>query len=74
MPGNFVYTVNDLLQCEMYLVEALNCDLLVFHPYAYLDSLLVDAGMEHQKVRIKPEMDENWKIRTRKNLCRYSIL
>lgn len=55
MPGGFIYSANDLLQCEIYLVEALNCDLLVFHPYSFLEALLVDAGMEHFQ-------DTVWKV------------
>jgi len=31
--GRYTYTAEDLLECEFYLLEELDCCITVFHPY-----------------------------------------
>ncbi|XP_040994786.1 cyclin-C1-2-like isoform X1 [Juglans microcarpa x Juglans regia] len=39
------YEIKDILEMEMKILEALNCYLVVFHPYRALSQLLQDAGL-----------------------------
>ena len=43
---NYPYDVEDLLSSEYYLLEELEFDLVVFHPYQPLHEYLVDAKLE----------------------------
>jgi len=41
----FSYEPNDIKQCEFYLLESLQCYLIIFHPYRCLTKYLADAEM-----------------------------
>jgi len=43
-------TVNEIIKCELYLLDALNCDLMVYHPYTILPTYAKSAGILEQKV------------------------
>jgi cyclin-C len=42
---NFPYDVEDLLSCEYYLLQELEFDLIVFHPYQSISGYLSDANL-----------------------------
>lgn len=45
-------TVNEIIKCELYLLDALNCDLMIYHPYIVLPSYAKSAGLCDLKVRL----------------------
>lgn len=47
----FKYQPAELIQCEFFLLDALKCELIVYHPYAPLEQYLENAGMSLYKVR-----------------------
>jgi len=44
----FPYRTNQILECEFYLLENLDCCLIVYQPYRPLLQLLQDVGPEEQ--------------------------
>jgi len=49
------YQVSDLIACEFYLMDALHCQLHVFHPFVNVTKYLADAGLEAC-------LEETWKF------------
>ena len=43
---NYPYEIEDLLSCEYYLLQELEFDLIVFHPYQNLSEYLADANLK----------------------------
>ncbi|XP_001625017.2 cyclin-C [Nematostella vectensis] len=42
----FPYRMNQVLECEFYLLEMLDCCLIIYHPYRPLTQYVSDLGME----------------------------
>jgi len=45
-PTEYPYRVTQILECEFYLLELLDCCLIVFHPYRPLTKYVTDMGQE----------------------------
>ncbi|PIK55645.1 putative cyclin-C-like [Apostichopus japonicus] len=52
----FRYKSNQILECEFYLLELLDCCLIVYHPYRPLIQYVADLGQEEQLLPLA------WKI------------
>ncbi|XP_049849361.1 cyclin-C-like [Schistocerca gregaria] len=46
----YTYTQSDITNCEFYLLEALNCKLIVFHPYRGLIAYAKDAKLSSDDI------------------------
>lgn len=42
---HFECTVNEIAKCELYMLDALNCDLMIYHPYIILPKYAKSAGL-----------------------------
>lgn len=45
-PTEYPYRINQILECEFFLLELLDCCLIVFHPYRPLTKYVTDMGQE----------------------------
>ncbi|XP_002160308.1 cyclin-C [Hydra vulgaris] len=45
-PSEYPYRINQILECEFFLLEVMDCCLIVFHPYRPLTKYVVDMGQE----------------------------
>jgi len=44
----YPYKVNHILECEFFLLEIMDCCLIVFHPYRPLTKYITDMGQESE--------------------------
>jgi hypothetical protein len=49
----FKYQPAELIQCEFFLLDALKCELIVYHPYAPLEQYLENAEMIEFRVCLR---------------------
>jgi len=49
------YQISDIVECEFYLMDDLNCQLHIFHPYLIITKLLEDSGFTDC-------LEDTWKI------------
>jgi len=55
-PNDFIYNIKHILECEFYLLELMDCCLVVYHPYRPLVQYCNDMGMSDMLLPIA------WKI------------
>lgn len=53
---DFPYRINHVLECEFYLLEVIDCCLVVFHPYRPLTKYVTDMGQESNIMQF------SWKV------------
>jgi len=46
-PTEYPYRLSQILECEFFLLEVMDCCLIVFHPYRPLTKYVTDMGQEH---------------------------
>ena len=47
-PQEFPYRIQNVLECEFYLMEMMDCCLILYHPYRPLTKYAVDIGLDEQ--------------------------
>lgn len=51
-PNDFGYRIGHVWECEFYLLEMMDCCLVVFHPYRPLLQYVTDLGWEEELLRV----------------------
>lgn len=46
LPSEFPYRINQVYECEFFLLETMDCCLIVYHPYRPLTKYVQDMGLE----------------------------
>jgi len=49
---SFNYTMNDILECEFYVLEELDFCLVIYHPYKSLPLFLANSGLEPDTIEV----------------------